>query len=153
MPFGEKPDLDGKFISFDTVYKYIIKAVVEDRLGLKCIRSDEVMKPGWVHSDMLKHIFLDDVVIVDITTLNANVFYELGVRHALRSSITILIRKKGTKLPFNIRGLRVIDYDLDIESANRAQDDIERFIRSGLEEQSTDSIVYNVFPNLKISLE
>jgi len=152
MPFGEKPDLDGEVISFDTVYEYIIKEVVE-KLRLKCIRSDEVAKAGWVHSDMLSHILRDDVAIVDITTSNPNVFYELGVRHVLRPAVTILIRKKGTKLPFNISGFRVIDYDLDIKSAREAQKKIESFIRNGLKELSNDSLVYQVFPNLKMSLE
>lgn len=152
MPFGEKPDLDGEVIDFDMVYEYIIKEVVE-KLRLKCIRSDEVAKAGWVHSDMLSHILRDEVAIVDITTSNPNVFYELGVRHVLRPAVTILIRKKGTKLPFNISGFRVIDYDLDIRSAREAQKKIESFIRNGLKELSNDSLVYQVFPNLKMSLE
>lgn len=153
MPFGEKPDIDGKVIPFDTVYKYIIKKVVEDRLDLKCIRSDEIAEAGLIHRDMLEHIIFDDVVIVDITTLNPNVFYELGVRHAIKRSVTVLIRKKGTEIPFNIKGLRIIEYDLDIEKATEAQYQIESFIRSGLEKKNNDSIVFEIFPNLKIFFE
>ncbi len=150
MPFGEKIDVGGEVINFDDVYEFIIKDVVINRLKLDCIRSDEITKAGWIHKDMLEHIIQDDVVVVDITTLNPNVFYELGVRHALRQFVTVLIRKKATKIPFNIRGLRMIDYDLDIKNASKAKDDIENFVRRGLEQQNNDSIIYEVFPDLKL---
>lgn len=153
MPFGEKIDHNKTIISFDTIYKFIIKDVVEDRLGFTCVRSDEIATAGWIHKDMIEHIMHDDIVIVDITTLNPNVFYELGVRHALRSSVTILLRMKNTKLPFNIRGMRMIEYGLDIESANKAKGEIEQFIYSGLKQRKNDSLVFSVFPNLKISFE
>ena len=150
MPFGEKADLGGEVINFNDVYEYIIKEVIKNRLKLNCIRCDEIAEAGWIHRDMLEHIIQDDVVVVDITTLNPNVFYELGVRHALRKCVTVLIRKEGTKTPFNIRGLRMINYDLDIKKASQAQADIEKFIRSGLEHKNNDSIIYDVFPNLKL---
>ncbi len=154
MPFGEKLDLDSdEVIPFDDVYEYLIKEVAEERLGLKCIRSDEISESGWIHADMLEHIYRADIAVVDITTTNPNVFYELGVRHTFKPSGTILIRKKGTKIPFNIRGLRVIDYDLDLKGAREAQDALERFIRNSLQKRIDDSIVYHVFPRLKVSVE
>lgn len=153
MPFGDKPDKDDQTIPFDDVYEYIIKDVVENRLELECIRADKIASAGWVHADMMEHILKDDVAIVDITTLNANVFYELGVRHALRRGVTILIRKKGTRPPFNISGFREIEYDLDVASARRAQEQIENFIRNGLKSPRADSLVYQVFPDLKFSVD
>ena len=150
MPFGEKVDVDGQTVDFDVVYKFIIKAIAK-RVGLSVVRCDEIKKPGLIHGDMIEHILSDDVAIVDITSLNPNVFYELGVRHALRKSVTILIRKKGTKNPFNIQGMRTIEYDLDIESATTAQDEIEQFIRNGLMKPGTDSMVYQVLPGLRVS--
>ena len=155
MPFGEKPDpgSTGEVIPFDDVYTYIIKEVVEERLELDCIRSDEVAEPGWIHAEMLQHIYQADIAIVDITTLNPNVFYELGVRHTLKPSGTILMRKKGTEIPFNIKGLRVIEYDLSLKGASRAKDTLESFLRNSLNKGADDSIVYNVFPHLKVSLE
>ena len=152
MPFGEKIDHKGQKIQFDTVYKFIIKEVA-DRVGLECVRSDEITVAGWVHKDMIEHILHDDVVIVDITTLNPNVFYELGIRHALRPSATILLRMKGTKLPFNVRGMRMIEYGLDIASATKAKTEIEKFIVNGLKTKSNDSLVYDVLPGLKVSFE
>jgi hypothetical protein len=155
MPFGEKPDSGGggDIIPFDDVYEYLIKEVVKERLGLRCIRCDEIAESGWIHADMLEHIYQADIAIVDITTANPNVFYELGIRHAFRSSGTILMRKKGTDIPFNIRGMRIVDYDLTLKGASEAKDKLEQFIRSSLEKRIDDSIVYHVFPHLKFSLE
>lgn len=153
MPFGEKQDVNGEMVDFDKVYKYIIKKVVQDKLKLKVTRSDEIQKAGSIHKDMIEHICKDDVAVVDITSLNPNVFYELGVRHSLRPSVTVLIRKKGTKMPFNIHGLRIIDYDLDVELADQARERIEAFIKNGLKDVGVDSAVYEILPTLKVTID
>ena len=147
MPFGDKTDAKGETIPFDNVYEYIFKPVVE-ALGMECVRADKVAGAGWVHADMLGHIFRDEVAIVDLSALNANVFYELGVRHALRNNVTILLRKKGTKVPFNLSGFRVIEYDLDIKSADEAKKKLAQFIENGRKNKHNDSLVYQVFPTL-----
>jgi len=144
MPFGEKPDVGGRLLDFDKVYKYLIKPPIV-AMGIECIRCDEIGKPGWVHSEMIGHIYEDDIAVVDITTLNPNVFYELGVRHALRASVTVLIRKKDTKLPFNIQGLRAIEYDPeDLESVEETKTKIQEFVRNGLQALKGDSLVHEV---------
>jgi O-acetyl-ADP-ribose deacetylase (regulator of RNase III) len=144
MPFGEKPDVGGRLLDFDKVYKYLIKPPIV-AMGIECIRCDEIGKPGWVHSEMIGHIYEDEIAVVDITTLNPNVFYELGVRHALRASVTVLIRKKDTKLPFNIQGLRAIEYDPeDLESVEETKTKIQEFVRNGLQALKGDSLVHEV---------
>jgi O-acetyl-ADP-ribose deacetylase (regulator of RNase III) len=150
MPFGEKPDVDGNFIDFDTVYNHIIRPPVE-KLGIECIRADKIERAGQIHKDMFEHIHSGDVAIVDITTLNANVFYELGVRHSLRPAVTILVRKKGTKLPFNIQGMRVIEYDLDLPSADEAKIKIEQFVTAGLKGGCKDSPVLDALPQVEVT--
>jgi hypothetical protein len=95
MPFGEKPDASGAKIDFDDVYEFMIRGAIEDDLELECIRCDKITEPGLIHADMLKEIFEADVAVVDITTTNANVFYELGVRHALRKGVTVVIRRRA----------------------------------------------------------
>jgi O-acetyl-ADP-ribose deacetylase (regulator of RNase III) len=152
MPFGEKPDINGDLINFDKIYNFMIKPAITD-LGIDCIRCDEVGKPGWIHAEMIEHLYKDDIAVVDITTLNANVFYELGVRHALRGSVTVLIRKKGTKLPFNIQGFNVIEYDhQDLESVEDTKGKIKEYVRNGLKASNVDSLVHTILP-LKILTE
>jgi O-acetyl-ADP-ribose deacetylase (regulator of RNase III) len=94
---------------------------------------------------MISHIFHDDVAVVDLSTLNPNVFYELGVRHALRRSVTVLLRRKGTKTPFNIQGFSSIDYDPDDEqSLKQARTKIAEHVAKGLRRELADSLVYEV---------
>jgi O-acetyl-ADP-ribose deacetylase (regulator of RNase III) len=150
MPFGEKPNIDGEVINFDHVYEYIIKKSIES-LDITCIRCDEIGEAGSIHEDMFQHIFEDDVAVVDLTSLNANVLYELGVRHALRDSVTVLIQKKGTPIPFNIQGFRIIEYELDLPGIDKAQKDIAEFVRGGLDKpENNDSVVHKVLPDLKV---
>jgi len=151
MPFGEKVDAAGQHINFDHVYKYIITPPLK-KLGLDVVRCDEIPNPGSIHRDMLSHIRYDDLAIVDITTLNPNVFYELGVRHALRPSGTILLRRKGTQSPFNIQGMRTFEYDVDLESAAVAQTKLTEVIQHALNNRGTDSLVHDVFPDLTPAL-
>jgi O-acetyl-ADP-ribose deacetylase (regulator of RNase III) len=146
MPFGEKPDVGGQPLDFDKVYKYLIKPPIS-AMGIECLRCDEIGKPGRIHAEMIEHIYEDDIAVVDITTLNPNVFYELGVRHALRASVTVLIRKKDTKLPFNIQDLNAIDYDPeDMESVEETKTKIADFVRNGLQAAKGDSLVHEVLP-------
>lgn len=147
MPFGEKLDAEGRLIDFDKIYQFIIKQAVES-LDLHCVRCDEIEGAGWIHAEMFEQILEADVSVVDITSLNANVFYELGIRHALTSSVTVLIRKQGTHAPFNIQGLRVIDYDpLDLASVDKAKRQIASFIQNGLRHRLVDSPVHQVLEN------
>jgi O-acetyl-ADP-ribose deacetylase (regulator of RNase III) len=151
MPFGEKTDVNGKTVDFDKIYTYLIKkAIVAADLGIECVRCDEIDEAGWIHKKMFEHIYDADVAIVDITSLNPNVFYELGVRHTLAKSITILLRSKGTNIPFNVRDFKFIEYDFeDVASVEETREKIVDFIRTGLKDRNkSDSPVYDVL-NLK----
>jgi hypothetical protein len=144
MPFGEKKDLDGQEIDFDDIYRFFFKKAIEE-LGIDCIRCDEIEESGSIHDKMFEHIYQADVVVVDITTSNANVYYELGVRHALAKSVTVLIRRKGTTIPFNIQGLQVVEYDqAKFSSIERAKSRIVQIIKNGLDQRHTDSPVHSV---------
>ena len=149
MPFGGKTDVNGKITDFDEIFDCIIQKPVEE-LGLECVRCDKIAQAGVIHEQMFRHIYEADVAVVDITSLNANVFYELGVRHALVDSVTVLLRRKGTNLPFNIQDLKVIEYDPEHpKSVDSAKDKIKEFITNGLKLRQKDSPVHGVL-NLKI---
>ena len=150
MPFGQKMDINGKLIDFNKIYSNFIKGTLTD-LGLKCVRCDEIEEAGSIHGKMFEHIFDADVAIVDTTALNANVFYELGIRHALNKHVTILMRQPGTPTPFNIQGFQMLEYDPeDIKSLRNAKSKIEGFIRNGLAGAIVDSPVYDALDNLNV---
>lgn len=148
MPFGEKTDASGEEIDFDDIYRFFFKKVIDGMdLGLECIRCDEIAEAGSIHETMFEHIYQADVVVVDITSANPNVFYELGVRHALARSVTVLIRRKGTAIPFNIQGLQVVEYDQRrFASIERAKERIQEIIRNGLRTRRNDSPIHTALP-------
>lgn len=150
MPFGEKTDHGGQQIDFDDVFEFLIKPPLE-QMQIEVIRCDKIPSAGSIHRDMLQHILRDDLAIVDITTLNPNVFYELGVRHALRRSGTILLRRKGTKSPFNIQGMKAFEYDLDMRSVAEAHQMLRRVVPVALTNQESDSLVHDVLPGLQVT--
>src|SRR4051794_17251383 len=155
MPFGQKRDIlsDGQTqeIDFDQIYRQIIRPTVE-RLKLQCTRSDEVSKSGLIHKDMIERILSSDLVVVDITTLNANVFYELGIRHTAQLSGTVLVHMANKPIPFNIGGMRVVEYECDTpEGIAHSQDILEANIRKSLIDRNVDSLVHALIPGLHVS--
>lgn len=134
-------------------YEEIIEPAVE---GLcidgsqvfRCVRADFVSSSGSITRDVLRRLYLSDAVIADLTDLNPNVFYELGVRHALRSG-TILIALKGTKPPFDVGDLRVIPYEDRVGAQKKAIPEIREMLNSLLKaDRAVDSPVLHAIPEL-----
>ncbi len=152
MPFREKTDAEGRTVNFDDVYRLLVKVAIERVGGVESVRCDEIAEAGWIHAKMIKSIADSPLAIVDISTLNPNVFYELGVRHALKSSGTVLIRSKDTRTPFNIEGFNCINYDLaSQQSRSEFTDKLIRFLESArANPESRDSLVYEVLDDLRI---
>lgn len=111
MPFGKKPDAAGIVIDFDAVYKELIAPAIKDA-KLEPVRADEELTGGIIHKPMFERLMLCEYAVADLTTANANVFYELGVRHAIRPWSTVLLFAEGTRLPFDVAYLRAIPYKL-----------------------------------------
>ena len=115
MPFGEKPDTAGSIINFDAVYLELIKPAIEES-GLEPLRADEEMTGGIIHEQMFERLILCEYAVADLTTANANVFYELGIRHAVRPWSTVLLfAEGGSQLPFDVAPLRALSYRLSAD--------------------------------------
>ena len=115
MPFGKKPP-PGKrkpLIDFDQVYSLLERAVVD--VGLECVRADFEATGGFIHRPMYERLLVAEYVIADLTLANANVIYEIGVRHGSRAKRTLLVCAGGfvDQLPFDFKPLRVLTYPLD----------------------------------------
>jgi hypothetical protein len=134
-------------------YEYIIKPAVEGfcvnkQQVFRCVRADLVNKTGSITEDLLGRLYRSDVVVADLTDLNPNVFYELGVRHALRSG-TILIALRGTRPPFDLGDLRIIPYEDRLGGEKEAIPQIQEMLKSLLgEERQQDSPVLRAIPEL-----
>lgn len=99
MPF--KPDLD-------EIYHSIIRSSAQ-RANLSCARADDIYGPKPIMADIWRSIQDCTVVIADLTTRNPNVFYELGLCHAIQRPV-ILIAQDVADVPFDLRHVRVITY-------------------------------------------
>ncbi len=112
MPFGKKLDPSSRVeIDFDRVYEQAIAPAAEIA-DLEVIRADEEIQGGLIHVGMFERLLLAEIVVADLTALNANVFYELGIRHAARPRTTIPIFARMTRLPFDLEPIRAVPYDL-----------------------------------------
>jgi tetratricopeptide (TPR) repeat protein len=150
MPFGKKLDEADVEVNFDEVYEKFIKPTVEGA-GLNCIRCDEVDEAGNIHKRMFQLIWNADVAIADVSIPNPNVFYELGIRHALRKAVTVIIRNKNATLPFNIVNMSAIEYDFaGGKGGDEARTRIRNAISTGIMEGRSDSHV-NETLDLRIS--
>ena len=126
MGFGTKTDpATGTSIDLDKTYQNVIKpAVVE--CGFECVRADEVKDSALIDRSMYALLIRADVVIADISTMNPNALYELGVRHAVKPQSTIIIKAESTTIPFDINHTRVFSYkhlgdDIGVDEAKRMQ--------------------------------
>ncbi len=112
MPFGQKPDAAGHVIDFDAVFQKIIAPAVE-AAGLTGVRADEEMSSGIIHKLMYERLLMAEFAVADLTILNANVYYELGIRHAALPASTVLMTAAGSRLPFDLGNTRALLYELD----------------------------------------
>lgn len=113
MPFGVKLDPTARVeIDFDSVYAKAILPAAE-AAELDVIRADEELEGGLIHVGMFERLLLAEIVVADLTALNPNVFYELGIRHAARPRTTIPIFARMTRLPFDVAPIRALPYDLE----------------------------------------
>lgn len=109
MGFNIKRNEDGKEYNLNESFEKIIKPVLIKN-NISFIRADEIMITEIIDESMYQLLLNVDLVIADITTLNPNALYELGVRFALKPFSTIIIADKNTKFPFDINHLRIFTY-------------------------------------------
>jgi hypothetical protein len=111
MPFGKKKAADGTVIDFDAVYRDLLAPAIT-AAGLTPHRADADRRDGSIHADMFQDLLLAEFVVADLTLDNPNVWYEIGVRHALRAGGAVLTYALRDRLPFDIAGQRMQRYTL-----------------------------------------
>lgn len=146
MPFGTK--LVGKQkVNFDRIYDQIFKpaiAAVELPEGgkLRPARTDKDFFTGDIGQEMFQYLNDSRFALADITGLNANVMYEIGVRHAVRQSGTAIFRQGDAAIPFDINKIKAFPYHYRPETnAEEARKLIHRVLRESLGQNALDSPV------------
>lgn len=147
MPFGKKSDAAGAQIDFDVVYRDVIAPAVR-AAGMDPLRADEEMAGGIIHKPMFERLILCEYAVADLTTANANVFYELGVRHAVRPAATVSLFAGTSRLPFDVAMLRALPYDVGADglpsNVEAARDALADRLRAAMKERYTDSPIYQL---------
>lgn len=157
--YGIKTDFaNGRDINLDKTFNNIIKPVFEE-LDIECFRSSDLKQTGVIDVKMYEHIYKADFVIADISTLNANAIYELGIRHALRPNTTIVISEddllKEKRIPFDINHVAIHAYEhigqgIDFDEVIRFKKHLKELVVHILENpnEKSDSPVYTFLPQL-----
>ena len=135
------------------MYQELIAPAIREA-KLEPVRADEEMTGGIVHKPIFERLILCEYAVADLTFANANVFYELGVSHAVRPFSTVLLLAEGTRLPFDLKLDRGLPYSLstaglpqDVEATTRRITQRLVAARDG----STDSPVFQLvedFPQI-----
>ena len=94
MPFGRKAtgltEKDAPAdIDFDALWERVYQPILEER-GYKAVRADRDAG-ALIISEMIQRLAIADLVVADITIANANVYYEVGVRHAAKEKGCVLV--------------------------------------------------------------
>ena len=144
-PFGTKND-----INFDEVEEKLIDPAL-NRLEVTGRTTMEIRRQGNIRLDMFQRLLTADLVIADISIHNANVYYELGVRHALRGKHTFMIRARGAgiqtdEVPFDIKTDRYLTYDGVNPAAS--VDDLVEGLRQTINSEAADSPIFQMLPDL-----
>lgn len=119
MPFSKE---------FTDLYEDVIRPTLAN-LGFTPLRADEVFSTGVIIDDIWESINTARFLIADVTDRNPNVFYELGIAHALGKNV-IIITRSITDIPFDTRHIRHLVYSFTPRGAKKLEDDLRKTIQS-----------------------
>src|SRR5262249_26094774 len=155
MPYGVKEKID-----FNKVYSDLIKPALEGA-RFEVFRSDEEMRAGDIRTDMFQELLMADLVVADLSIDNPNVWYELGVRHALRARGGIGIMWRRGYMPLDVfpdPGLRdsfkKVPRRAPVPDPQRLEDDKKKIAQFATETMDSwyerkISPVYHLLPALR----
>jgi len=106
--------------------KGIIKPVLEPR-GYTVKRADEMPVPGNIDTQVINTVIDAELVIADLSELNANAFYELGLRHMSPNRPVIHMMRHGERIPFDNTSFRTVWFDHEsFEGMQKAKASLEK---------------------------
>jgi len=119
MPFARQ---------YQDIYDHVVKQVVEDE-GMVCIRADDLFEPRRIIDDIKRSIAAAVFIIGDLSGRSPNVFYEIGMAHAMHKSVLMLTQSMAD-VPPKLRDVRNILYEDSLEGAKQLCSHLLKAIRS-----------------------
>jgi hypothetical protein len=115
MPFGRRPTGRSETgvppeVDFDRLWFNVYRPTLSE-LGYRPVRADSDVG-SLIITDMIQRLVLGDLVVADLTLPNANVYYEVGVRHAARQTGCVLTAADWAKPVFDLAQLRQVRFPL-----------------------------------------
>ena len=112
MPFSDR---------LNSVYDHFFKPVLKEA-GFNVYRADNLESESQqnILRDILEGISTNDLIVADLTDLNPNVFYELGLAHALGKPV-ILLTQQREEVPFDLRQYRLMEYSTHFVEIKEAE--------------------------------
>ena len=112
-------------VEFEAIYTDFIRPELE-RAGYSVERADDIASQRNILRDVLEKIDQSDLIVADLTSANPNVFYELGLAHALRKP-TILITQSIDDVPFDLKSYRLLQYSTHFSLIGKARDQLAKY--------------------------
>lgn len=109
---------------FDDIYEYLIRGAVGEA-GFDVVRADDIRNQRNILADIVQAITDSDLIIADLSTANANVYYELGLAHAFGKHV-ILLAQDIEEVPFDLRSYRVVTYTTHFSRINEAREELKQ---------------------------
>ena len=115
MPYGRKPTQaePGKGpgeVDFNALWDKAYVPVIK-KLGYDPVRADQDVG-ALIINLMLERLYFADIVLADVTIPNGNVYYEIGIRHAARSTGCVLLAADWSRGLFDIAQLKTVRYPM-----------------------------------------
>jgi tetratricopeptide (TPR) repeat protein len=155
MPFGKKEtgvegDEKPARVDFDILWSKAIKPAIES-LNYRAVRADED-RGALIIIEMIERLMYSDLVVADMSIANANVYYEVGLRHAARTNGCVLIGADWAKPVFDIDQMRRISYPnaterIDDSAAQKIIDSLTRGIPHAAESESPPQLIRSRYPD------
>lgn len=105
MPFAK---------GYDEVYSWIDETA--KACGLKCLRADKEIFIGGIMDKVRENILKAGIIIAELSEKNPNVYYELGLSHAIGKNV-IMLSQSLDSIPFDLKHLKIVLYKADNKDA------------------------------------
>jgi hypothetical protein len=155
MPYGRKKDpRANRYLECDPAFHRVYRPLLED-FDLRWTRADLQTDSGIIHSSMLLDLANSDLVLADLSAINFNVAYEIGIRHVFASRATVLVDPQITSFkrptpPFDINMIRMHSFgrgsdDITDEQAKAAIVTLRPVVEEALKMAKSDSPAHEWF--------
>lgn len=158
MPYGTKktdavPGQGVAEINFDALWDRALRPAVEE-LGYEPVRADQDVGALIIH-EMLERLYFSDLVLAEMTIPNGNVYYEVGIRHACKSTGCVLLAADWSKQLFDVAQMRTIRYPLAVSEVD---DQAARIVRDAVLRSlpplvTGSSPIYDVLPGYPAAVD